>query len=43
MNDMILSQRVEYLTQKMAKAEDMEKLILRKQITEIEKDIEAIR
>ncbi|XP_021461045.2 snRNA-activating protein complex subunit 4 isoform X2 [Oncorhynchus mykiss] len=34
--------KVEYLTQKMAKAEDMEKLILRKQITEIEKDIEAI-
>nr|XP_046203897.1 snRNA-activating protein complex subunit 4-like isoform X3 [Oncorhynchus gorbuscha] len=35
--------KVEYLTQKMAKAEDVEKLILRKQITEIEKDIEAIR
>uniref|UniRef100_A0A8C8HII2 snRNA-activating protein complex subunit 4 n=1 Tax=Oncorhynchus tshawytscha TaxID=74940 RepID=A0A8C8HII2_ONCTS len=34
--------KVEYLTQKMAKAEDVEKLILRKQITEIEKDIEAI-
>ncbi|XP_064867510.1 snRNA-activating protein complex subunit 4-like [Oncorhynchus nerka] len=34
--------KVEYLTQKMAKAEDVEKLILRKQITAIEKDIEAI-
>uniref|UniRef100_A0A674B8U8 Small nuclear RNA activating complex, polypeptide 4 n=1 Tax=Salmo trutta TaxID=8032 RepID=A0A674B8U8_SALTR len=34
--------KIEYLTQKMAKAENMEKLILQKQITEIEKDIEAI-
>ncbi|XP_041718620.2 snRNA-activating protein complex subunit 4 [Coregonus clupeaformis] len=34
--------KVEYLTQKMVKAENVEKQILRKQITEIEKDIEAI-
>lgn len=45
MNDMkfLLSHRVEYLTQKMVNAENVEKQILRKQVTEIEKDIEAIR
>ncbi|XP_020345109.1 snRNA-activating protein complex subunit 4 [Oncorhynchus kisutch] len=34
--------KVEYLTQKMVSSENVEKQILRKQITEIEKDIEAI-
>uniref|UniRef100_A0A673XXV4 Small nuclear RNA activating complex, polypeptide 4 n=1 Tax=Salmo trutta TaxID=8032 RepID=A0A673XXV4_SALTR len=34
--------KVEYLTQKMVNAENVEKQILRKQVTEIEKDIEAI-
>ncbi|XP_028980486.1 snRNA-activating protein complex subunit 4 [Esox lucius] len=34
--------KVEYLTQKMTKAENMERQILRKQITEIEKEIENI-
>ncbi|XP_038869116.1 snRNA-activating protein complex subunit 4-like [Salvelinus namaycush] len=34
--------KVEYLTQKMVNAENVEKQILRKQITEIEKDIQAI-
>uniref|UniRef100_A0A4W5M633 Small nuclear RNA activating complex, polypeptide 4 n=1 Tax=Hucho hucho TaxID=62062 RepID=A0A4W5M633_9TELE len=44
MNDIkfLLSHRVEYLTQKMVNAENVEKQILQKQITEIEKDIEAI-
>uniref|UniRef100_A0A8C7PKM6 Small nuclear RNA activating complex, polypeptide 4 n=1 Tax=Oncorhynchus mykiss TaxID=8022 RepID=A0A8C7PKM6_ONCMY len=34
--------KVEYLTQKMVNSENVEKQILRKQIAEIEKDIEAI-